>query len=202
MSLDEIQTFWVEPTGRWEVEFDDGRKITTDYEPDHGKPPGWSSASPLYRLPDGSECSSGDLPIGAMFDGGDAACRKGPDGIALWVMCPDVGEGKSLWMVDGRAGNCTMKDDDTHYCWVRHGDPRKANITVDKDGPTCQAGAGSIWMSMPHGWHGFLWNGKLVRERGQNVAVEAPRAEPPPAVAASVRAQIDRVRFSPSRAIG
>lgn len=61
------------------------------------------------------------------------------------------------WDIDGRAGNCTMKDDKVHRCWVRHGDPPK--ITVDKNGNTCKAGAGSIKVE---GWHGFLRNGEFV----------------------------------------
>lgn len=61
------------------------------------------------------------------------------------------------WNIDGRCSNCTMKDDRTHRCWVRHGDPPR--VTVDKDGHTCQAGAGSI---MVGNYHGFLRNGELT----------------------------------------
>lgn len=58
------------------------------------------------------------------------------------------------WDVDGRASNCTMKDETTHRCWVRHGDPAKGEpMHVDKQGPTCAAGAGSIVVD---GYHGFL----------------------------------------------
>jgi hypothetical protein len=77
----------------------------------------------------------------------------GPDGKSLHVVCPD---GHS-WCIDSRASNCTMKDDDIHKCWVRHGEP--PNLTVDKNGHTCAAGAGSI--QTPN-WHGFLRNGELV----------------------------------------
>jgi lambda family phage portal protein len=48
------------------------------------------------------------------------------------------------WDIDGRASNCTRPDDDTHRCWVRHGDPRTGVVHVDKDGDTCGAGSGSI----------------------------------------------------------
>ena len=58
------------------------------------------------------------------------------------------------WDIDSRCGNCTMPDDKTHRCWIRHGTP--PNITVDKNGLTCQAGAGSI---QTKGYHGFLQNG-------------------------------------------
>lgn len=86
----------------------------------------------------------------------------GPDGKALIVKC----WANHDWHVDGKASNCTMPDDNVHKCWVRHGDPRTGNITVDKNGHTCQAGGGSIWVNM-HGndpskqWHGFLRNGRL-----------------------------------------
>jgi hypothetical protein len=61
------------------------------------------------------------------------------------------------WNIDSRCSNCTLKDDRTHRCWVRHGEP--PNITVDKNGKTCSAGAGSIQAGS---WHGFLRNGFLV----------------------------------------
>lgn len=60
------------------------------------------------------------------------------------------------WDIDSRASNCTKPEDKTHRCWVRHGDP--PNVTVNKAGHTCEAGAGSI---MVPGWHGFLTNGQL-----------------------------------------
>jgi hypothetical protein len=62
------------------------------------------------------------------------------------------------WMPDERAANCTMPQDNEHFCWVLHG-PLE-NVTVDKNGKTCGAGAGSI--AQP-GYHGFLRNGELVR---------------------------------------
>jgi hypothetical protein len=61
------------------------------------------------------------------------------------------------WAIDGRATNCTRPDDHEHQCWVKHGEP--PNITVDKDGNTCGAGAGSIQIG---DWHGFLRDGMLV----------------------------------------
>jgi hypothetical protein len=62
-----------------------------------------------------------------------------------------------IWDSSSRASNCTLKKDRLHRCWVRHGEP--PNVTVDKAGHTCAAGAGSI--AVP-GWHGFLTNGRLV----------------------------------------
>ncbi len=79
----------------------------------------------------------------------------GPDGRSLVVKCPDGHE----WSIDARASNCTMPDDNTHHCWVRHGKPEDGTLHVDKNGKTCAAGAGSI---MTGKWHGFLRNGYLV----------------------------------------
>lgn len=75
------------------------------------------------------------------------------DGKHLQVILPN-GYG---WDADGRASNCTMPNDRLHRCWVRHGDP--PNVTVDKNGRTCAAGAGSIAVT---GFHGFLRGGKLI----------------------------------------
>jgi hypothetical protein len=61
------------------------------------------------------------------------------------------------WNIDSRASNCTMPEDRTHRCWIRHGEP--PNIHVDKNGFTCQAGAGSI---ISGNYHGFLHNGSLT----------------------------------------
>lgn len=77
----------------------------------------------------------------------------GDDGKSIHVICPDG----SQWCIDARASNCTMPQDNVHKCWVRHGEP--PNLTVDKNGPTCAAGAGSI--AVP-GYHGFLRNGEFT----------------------------------------
>lgn len=78
---------------------------------------------------------------------------RGPDGISLVVRLPD----NTDWTVDSEASNCTRKGQ-PHQCWVRHGDPRECHVTVDKQGDTCAAGAGSI--ASP-GYHGFLIKGVL-----------------------------------------
>jgi hypothetical protein len=101
---------------------------------------------------DGKKMTYDELPIGAMWDALWGR-RKGPDGRSIYVMMP----GRTTWFVDGRCSNCTRIDDTTHYCWVRHGEP--PNLTVDKNGDTCSAGAGSIIIP---GWHGFLRDGHLV----------------------------------------
>lgn len=76
-------------------------------------------------------------------------------GYLLMAQCPDGWD----WCIDSRASNCTMPEDRNHRCWVRHGDPEQGNIHVDKNGRTCQAGAGSI---QTRSWHGFLHNGHFV----------------------------------------
>lgn len=112
----------------------------------------------VYRAADGREWKQRDLPTGAMYDAwwmGDWA--KGADGICLVVMLPT--DPPHQWMVDAEASNCTRKGDRSHKCWVRHGDPRTGPVTVDKNGETCAAGAGSIAVE---GYHGFLQNGLLT----------------------------------------
>ena len=95
-------------------------------------------------------------PPGAMWDAWwMPASWAGSDGIALMVRCPNGHD----WHVDGRAKNCTLPNDHLHKCWVRHGDPRAAEVTVDKNGNTCAAGAGSIQAG---DYHGFLQAGVLT----------------------------------------
>lgn len=85
----------------------------------------------------------------------DTPATRGPDGMALMVRLPDGHD----WAVDAEARNCTRPGDRSHKCWVRHGDPRRAQVTVDKAGETCAAGAGSIASG---GYHGFLQAGVLT----------------------------------------
>lgn len=92
---------------------------------------------------------------GACWDAWWMPFSRGDDGICLMVRCP----GGHDWMVDSRASNCGLPDDKVHKCWIRHGDPRECHVTVDKNGITCNAGAGSI--GTPN-WHGFLRDGQLV----------------------------------------
>lgn len=83
----------------------------------------------------------------------------GPDKRSLEVICPNG----HPWHIDGRASNCTLKDDNVHKCWVRHGDPTKPTgpepLHVDKNGRTCSAGAGSI---IAGNYHGFLHRGHFT----------------------------------------
>jgi len=94
-------------------------------------------------------------PPGAMWDAWwMPSAWKRPDGIYLMVRLPNSHD----WAVDSEASNCTRKGE-THECWVRHGDPREAHVTVDKNGDTCGAGAGSIQGA---DYHGFMQNGMLT----------------------------------------
>jgi hypothetical protein len=112
--------------------------------------------SHIYRRADtGEEMTLRDAPDGAMWDvtwfhGSPDWC--GPDGKSLMCRVPTGHD----WNIDGQASNCT-RPNEPHKCWVRHGDV--PNLTVDKNGDTCAAGAGSI---LTPTWHGFLQNGELV----------------------------------------
>lgn len=110
-----------------------------------------------------------DMPAGAMLypswlqpdhgytqsvDNGDTRPRRwqpGPDGKVLMVVTP-----RGEWIVDSRASNCTLPEDNKHRCWVRHGEI--PDVNVDKNGLTCGAGGGSIMIG---DYHGFLRNGWL-----------------------------------------
>lgn len=134
-------TFWVEPVGL--EEGPDGKSWPLGVEA-------------RYRRPNtGEEWARHELPPGAMFDAfWMPAAWRGTDGISLVVILP-TGHG---WYVDSEAANCT-RPGEPHHCWVRHGDPRTEPVTVDKNGDTCAAGAGSIAVE---GYHGFLRDGILT----------------------------------------
>lgn len=100
---------------------------------------------------------------------GSGRCRQrweNCNGMHLNVMLP----GDWSWDINSRASNCDKRDDFMHRCWVLHGDPETGIVHVDKNGLTCNAGAGSIMVptskSLPHGWHGFLDHGHLCTQRG------------------------------------
>lgn len=126
---------------------------------------------PLYRRSDGGPgvFTLRTAPPGAMWDAWwyPEDLGKGPDGLSLIVKCPNGVE----WHIDGFASNCDAPcrscgrrrdahsgasgcrrfDPKPHHCWIRHGAPPM--ITVDKDGDSCGAGAGSIQAG---DYHGFL----------------------------------------------
>jgi hypothetical protein len=108
--------------------------------------------TPVYDTPSG-ELEPGCLywntwyPKGMYWDN-----QEGPH---LMAILPNGDH----WVIDGRAANCTMKNDRVHRCWIRHGDPETGNVHVDKKGHTCQAGGGSIASGS---YHGFLHNGHFT----------------------------------------
>lgn len=119
----------------------------------------------IYVRPDtGATFTLNDVPVGACWDAhwyakhGEgkqgSGYNTGPDGRCLVVRLPDGHD----WMIDSRCSNCTRKDDNDHFCWVRNGRPEDGTLHVDKNGNTCSAGAGSI---LTDKWHGFLHNGFL-----------------------------------------
>jgi hypothetical protein len=115
-----------------------------------------SSTNRTYRRDTGEEGRIHDFGVGAMWDA-YWMTRKGPDGRSLMVRLP----GDHDWAVDSRASNCDQKERE-HYCWVRHGEPPKVTAGKGSPGESCTAGAGSIWVDQPRGWHGFLRDGVLT----------------------------------------
>lgn len=116
----------------------------------------------LYRRADTGETTTlAAAPVGAMWDASWYR-EQAKDGVNPRLFWAPV-EGVNLivktpggdWYVDGRASNCDQPDR-PHRCWVRHG--TAPDITVDKNGDTCGAGAGSIQQGS---YHGFLRNGWL-----------------------------------------
>jgi hypothetical protein len=83
---------------------------------------------------------------------------KGPDGRTLVAKCP----GGHDWIIDSVASNCTLPDDVTHRCWMRHGTPPQISVDKHPEPPfdhTCAAGAGSIQAG---DYHGFITNGAFT----------------------------------------
>lgn len=114
----------------------------------------WRSLGPrrTYDTP------SGDPEVGDLFyvlcEYPDR-CWTNCSGRHLHVIVPDGTD----WDIDSRAGNCTLKEDRIHRCWVRTGDPELGEpVTVGKGGLTCDAGGGSI---LTRSYHGFLTGGEL-----------------------------------------
>ena len=134
-------------------DFDEARKILNideaKIEKEHAEITGWGLHW-VYDTP------SGELEAGCMYWADWYPENMNWDnhkGAHLIVVLPNGDH----WNIDSRASNCTMKEDRTHRCWCRHGEP--PSITVDKKGHTCRAGAGSI---MSGNYHGFLRNGILT----------------------------------------
>jgi hypothetical protein len=154
-----IKCFLVEDTGktRAAVIKDDAGNVTGTVE------------RPVWRRVDtGEEFEAlADTPVGAMWFAPWLDEMFSPQLEHVLIVKTPGGD----WLIDGEARNCTMpnkgeeRDGKTyfypfqqdHHCWIIHGTP--PDITVDKAGTTCGAGAGSI--GKPN-YHGFLRNGYLV----------------------------------------
>ena len=126
------------------------------------------------RTDNGEILSLRDAPAGAIWNAHWWPDDCKVDGQYLICRVPPRHE----WTIDGRANNCDSpcavcrvpykdhkgKDHNytdsrpTHRCWVRHG--VAPDLTIDKAGDTCGAGAGSIGAPQ---WHGFLRTGYLMR---------------------------------------
>lgn len=134
-------------------------------------PGGGRSKTTIFRcIATGEQKLANELPIGALYaiDRSDCKDRNGfppagADGLAIACVCIGRGgsESRHHWYIDHRASNCTKPDDREHRCWVRHGTVGD-KLTVDKNGLTCAAGAGSFFMGPNNEWHGFLRSGKLT----------------------------------------
>lgn len=152
-----VKCFWVEPTGDASVLFKDGHTEIRPAET-YRDVSGWEKWRPRYRRVDTGEIFEhlASVPPGAMWDADwlHDFIAPGADGRVLVVKLPNGND----WTIDSRASNCTMKDDNAHRCWVRHGEP--PHITVDKNGLTCAAGGGSIQSG---DYHGFLRDGELIK---------------------------------------
>lgn len=113
-----------------------------------GEECGWRNQQTKEPLPS-------PLPVGAIYRSWwleEVPAFCGTDGQSWTVVTPG-GE----WHIDGRASNCTLPNDSIHKCWCRHGEA--PIFTVNKQGQTCSAGAGSIQIGS---YHGFLVNGELT----------------------------------------
>lgn len=110
-----------------------------------------------YKRTDSGEFTTlRSAPVGAIWRADWYEDMKefcGTDGKSYVCKTPD-----GDWCIDQRASNCTLPKDDVHKCWCRHGEA--PDFTVDKNGNTCSAGAGSI---LKPKWHGFLTGGYLVQ---------------------------------------
>lgn len=175
-----VKCFWCEPDGRWlarvlregpDEKWETLGKFDTEAEAQAVTDSAWktmnlfsSSVSKAFRLPDGSEVTSGELPPGAMFDAWWLHDHMPmSDGITLMVVLPNGVH----WSPDSRASNCTRPDDKEHCCWIRRGDPRTGMVHVERQpgDDTCSAGHNSIASlaaDSPHHYHGHLQMGWLT----------------------------------------
>ncbi len=113
------------------------------------------STKRLYNTPSG-KLEPGDLYWADWFaskEGEGCTFHDNCDGTHLHAILPNG----RMWDIDGRASNCTKKEERSHRCWVRTGEPPNVDVGKGKKGSdTCAAGAGSIASGS---YHGFLRNG-------------------------------------------
>lgn len=100
-----------------------------------------------------------DLPVGGMFDAAWSG-HKGPDGVALVVVCPPRVDCRNLWHVDGGA-YADGKQTHAAPAWSRTGDPHdpptltcSPSIEIGFTGPGKQL--------TPCYYHGHLQAGVLT----------------------------------------
>lgn len=143
----------------------------TDWEDIPGIASGRRKSSIFQCLETSKQCLAIELPIGALYAADREGCQNlnsfppaAPhDGLSIACVCLGRGDKNSRhhWYIEHRASNCTKPEDRDHRCWVRHGTIGD-KLTVDKNGLTCAAGAGSFFMGPNNEWHGFLREGKLT----------------------------------------
>lgn len=158
-------------------------KLSDEIHPPHeGVHPHYGGSNELYPAemwPQKCDHCGADLPADTEFQVFNKRLYNSPSGHPepgdlYWItwypenmhwdnhvgphLCAVLPNGRE-WVIDSRASNCTMPGDRTHRCWVRHGDPETGQVHVDKNGHTCNAGAGSIASG---DYHGFLHNGQFT----------------------------------------
>lgn len=167
-----------EPVEAWDTDFPEPRPVHPCKQCGKDVPMNSRGLEREMRRVDTGETfrSHGDLPVGAVWEmlrddrESPHNWRQSPrpDGKVYIIHRPNKQDRRVLvvklpdghdWVIDSRCNNCTLPDDDKHWCWVRHGRPEDGTLHVDKNGRTCSAGAGSIATSK---YHGFLHHGKLT----------------------------------------
>lgn len=165
------------PLAEWDEPFPDPRPTIACRKCGAQVPMNSRGLDTEYHAPSTGEVfeTQRDLPVGAVYEHPSVDgeyhnwTTNGAKGKRYIVHRPNEQDGRVLccvlpdghpWTIDSRANNCTLPDDDEHWCWVRHGRPEDGTLHVDKEGKTCSAGAGSIQTGR---WHGFLRRGRLVQ---------------------------------------
>ena len=113
-----------------------------------------AESRPVYNTPDGTANRPGDMWYS---ESDHTYCGfQNCDKKHLMVRLP----GGGVWDTDSRAINCDKPNDVIHRCWVKHTQDGIENMTIDKNGDTCNAGGGSF---SQENWHGFIKKGYLIK---------------------------------------